>query len=468
VTIGVCYPDPYAVEETFQLLKTGWDWYERGRTYDVVIARKADVSGYHGPLIDITDDDIFKTIRTALNTGRPHVHEPVCEIHLDNLRRKLREHMLLVEIPPSPWSFSYMVALTHDVDLLSIRERRWLSAGYVAFRCLCKGLVPEACRIFLAKCGACKDPWDLFSSWIEIENELGVRSTFFLLPSMDRAGACSPPVRAGYYPLESAPIPELIRNGWEAGVHGIDNWIDENCGKEEIALFRRYGLENIGNRVHWLLYNENSPTVLDRAGYFYDSTVGYNDDIGFRAGTLQVYRPAGTQTLVELPLHIQDIALFGTSCWELSGTRWIKIPCLNLDEVHAGERIAGLMKYAGKYGGVVTILWHYESISSPACLEPMYRNLIKKAQDEKAWIAPAGTIVQWFLARRSLRISCKEEKKCLVISAEGNMKFTHLPACRLRVYIPPDRIRSVDAPFIPGPDYIDINLSHTPIHVLIQ
>ena len=468
MTIGVCYPDLYAVEETFQLLKTGWVWYEPGGAYDVVIARKADVPEYEGPLIDITRDDIFCIIRNALNAGRPNVHEPICDAALDKLRGKLREYFHFVEIPPAPWDYTYMVALTHDVDLLSVRERGWLSVGYATFQCLCKGMVAEACRIFLAKCGACRDPWNLFPHWMEMEKELGVRSTFFFLPFRNRPGALSPAIRAGYYSLEHAPIPELIRNGWEVGVHGIDNWINEISGMEEMGIFQRFGLENIGNRVHWLMSDENSLVILDRAGYFYDSTIGYNDDIGFRAGTLQVYRPAGSQSLVELPLHIQDIALFGKSCWELSDTRWNKNPCLNLDRDEAVARVAELMDYAGKYGGVLTILWHYESIGFPSDIEYMYRMLVNRAHSEKAWIATAGDIVQWFLARRSFRIKCITVEKCLTISIEGDMKLSHFPACRLRVYISPDHIRSVDAQYVTGKDFIDIKMTHTPIRVLMK
>ena len=466
--IGVCYPDPYAVEETFQLLKTGWNWYEPGRTYDVVIARRADVPEYQGPLIDITRDDIFCTIRNTLNVGRQNVHEPVCDAALDKLRGKLREHLHLVEIPPVPWDYSYMLALTHDVDRLTVRECGWLSVGYAAFKCFFKGKVSETCRIILAKCGACKDPWDLFPHWMEMEKELGVRSTFFFLPFRNRPGVLSPSIRAGYYSLDQAPIPELIHNGWEVGVHGIDNWINEGSGREEIGLFRRFGLVNIGNRVHWLISDENSLRILDCAGYFYDSTIGYNDDIGFRAGTLQVYRPSGSRSLVELPLHIQDIALFGESCRMLSGTLWSKIPCLNLDQEEAGKRIAELMDYAGKYGGVLTVLWHYESIGFPSDLETMYRNLVKKAHSENAWIATAGDIVQWFLARRSYRITCTDKSKCLIISIEGDIGLPHIPSCRLRVYISPDQIRSVDAQYVTGKDFIDINLTHTPIHVLMK
>ena len=37
--------------------------------------------------------------------------------------------------------------------------------------------------------------------------------------------------------------------------------------------------------------------------------VGYNETVGFRAGTSQVFAPIGTKHLLELPLHIQDTSL---------------------------------------------------------------------------------------------------------------------------------------------------------------
>ena len=60
--IGVAYPDQYAVDETFQLLKIPWEWYVPGQSYDVVIARKADVPDYTGNLIDLTGNDFFRKV----------------------------------------------------------------------------------------------------------------------------------------------------------------------------------------------------------------------------------------------------------------------------------------------------------------------------------------------------------------------------------------------------------------------
>src|SRR5208337_634928 len=152
MSIGVCYPDKYAVEETFQLLKVPWDWYVPGQQYDVVIARKADVPGCTENLIDLTGNDIFKKISDLLTTGQPYLHEPVCDLLIDTLRQELKKYTILVEIPPAPWGHPYMVALTHDVDITSVRECRILTVGYAAYQCFKQGNFRAGFNLFCAKC----------------------------------------------------------------------------------------------------------------------------------------------------------------------------------------------------------------------------------------------------------------------------------------------------------------------------
>ena len=57
------YQDKYAVEETFQLLKIPWEWYDASKEYNVVIGRKEDLKSedVNFNLIDLSeDDDVFK------------------------------------------------------------------------------------------------------------------------------------------------------------------------------------------------------------------------------------------------------------------------------------------------------------------------------------------------------------------------------------------------------------------------
>ena len=71
--IGVIYPDKYAVEETFQLMKIPWEWYDPSEGYDVVIGREEDLeSDVNLNLIDLSEDDIFKKISNLLNQGIAH------------------------------------------------------------------------------------------------------------------------------------------------------------------------------------------------------------------------------------------------------------------------------------------------------------------------------------------------------------------------------------------------------------
>ncbi|MFY1644979.1 hypothetical protein ACK11Z_14710, partial [Methanoculleus bourgensis] len=120
--IGVEYDDEYAAQEVFQLLKVPWEWYTPTSTYDVVITKNGHISKA-GNVIDLADNDLIKKIADTLNEGLPRNRTPICEEHLDALRQKIKRFSPLIEIPPIPWGYAYSLALTHDVDITSVRER---------------------------------------------------------------------------------------------------------------------------------------------------------------------------------------------------------------------------------------------------------------------------------------------------------------------------------------------------------
>lgn len=430
--IGVKYDDPYAVEETFQLFKIPWEWYDPEHTYDVVIAHRGEVETAGAYLVDLSEKDYFAEIARILNEGLPHCHEPVVEILIDELRQVLKEHTLLVEIPPVPWGYSYIVALTHDVDITSVRERRWVSVGYAVYQCLRKGMVKDAVRILGAKCGIGKDPWHCFEEWMHLEENLGVRSTWFFLPEKGKAGVGAPAIRAGYYDLDPALIKTLTDGGWEVGVHGLDNWHDAGAGQEELQKVSDLTGAEVGTRVHWLLFDEDSWKKLDEAGYAYDSTFGYNDDVGFRAGTMQPYRPRGCLNILEFPLHVEDMGLFGDSCWEISNDTWVKIPCLHLSEKEALHRYYSLGKFCQIYGGILTVLWHNVSLGPPSKWGDFFCNIVRSGLTDGAWIINLNLAERWFKSRRTLTIDLNKLDNEIVVNIHGFN--TCVPMMRLRVY----------------------------------
>jgi len=444
--IGVLFPDRYAVEETFQLLKTAWEYYDPSRDYDVVIAKRDGLKSTDSfTLIDLYETDFFDEVEMMLNSGLEGNREPTCDVLLDRLREKLKLATTLVEIPPIPWQYSYMVALTHDVDITSVRERRWISVGNAILNCFLAFRILSGIEILFAKWGLRKDPWNLFEKWMAMEDNLGVRSSFYFIPFKDEPGFDAPRIREAKYNLNEKVIRRLVEGGWEVGVHGIDNWKDVRSGMNELKCISKFGISKIGTRIHWLLLDEWSLKRLDDAGYHYDTSFGYNGDVGFRAGTLQAYRPKGAYNLVELPLNIQDVALF-------------RRKYLNLPKDDAMEICDTIFNYARKYGGVVTLLWHQTSLAEPHNWGELYGDLVKSALEDGAWVTKAVDIVDWFRVRRDVQLSYSKNGKKINIHLGGleAHQNCHLPRMRLRVHIDPESVEYVSGEYLSGDGYLDV------------
>ena len=453
--IGVIYPDKYAVTETFQLLKIPWEWYEPSKKYDAVIARREDVDLEDVNLIDLSEDDVFKKIDVMLNCGKQHNREPLCEIYLDELRRKIKQFTPLVEIPPIPWEYSYMVALTHDVDITSVKERRWVSVGYAVYTSFLDFDFINGMKILLAKLGFVKDPWNRFEEWIRIEAEMGVRSSFYFIPFKNVAGINAPKIREAKYELDGELIERLIKGGWEVGVHGIDNWKSVAKGEEELKQISELTKSKVGTRVHWLFFDDKTWERLDEAGYYYDTSFGYNEDVGFRAGILQMYQPRVVKNLVELPLVIQDGSLF-------------RRKYLNLLENDAKKICEDLFGYAKKYGGAITLLWHQISLAPPHSWGDFYRYLVEKSLKEEAWVTRAADVVDWFKVRRAVKLEYLRDGKKLEILLKGLEFREDIPKMRLRIHVDYESIKEIEGEYLTGDGYVDVRCDRGRIGVVLE
>jgi hypothetical protein len=213
----------------------------------------------------------------------------------------------------------------------------------------------------------------------------------------------------------------LASQGGEVGLHGIDAWLDGSDACAELHQIREItGLRDVGVRMHWLYFDTESPLHLDRAGADYDSTIGYNETVGYRAGTGQAYRPLGATRLLELPLHIMDTALFFPSH-------------LNLSFKEARKRVSAIIENAVEFGGVVTINWHDRSIAPERCWDSFYEDLLSELKGRGAWFANAGEAVSWFRKRRSATFDAAFPESGITQFAAGD-GIAPLPALQLRSY----------------------------------
>jgi len=162
----------------------------------------------------------------------------------------------------------------------------------------------------------------------------------------------------------------LIRNviNWlrdhdvEMGLHaGYETYLCPDRLLEEAQAFADVlGEWPSGGRQHYLRWCPQTWIDWETCGISYDSSVGYADQIGFRAGTCVPYRPwlltlNREARLVEIPLLVMDATL---------------IAYLHLSHEQSVARVADCMARSRAVGGVFTLLWHNATL-----LDPRYNGL---------------------------------------------------------------------------------------------
>jgi hypothetical protein len=357
---------------------------------------------------------LFAEVEHLLSSGQPteNAHVPTLDLHIDLLRRWITDAGVpLVEVPPTPPGYDFIVCLTHDIDFLDLRrhgiDRTALGFLYRATAGSARDLFARRSSLRrvlrnwraaaawpLVHLGLARDPWSPFEQYLAAERDL--RSTFFVIPFRGRAGqhvpTSRPSRRAAPYDLDDIrePLRRLADVGFEIGVHGIDAWNSEVRAREELARIAEItGEEQLGIRMHWLLFDQGSAARLDRAGFVYDSTFGYNDEVGFRAGTAQPFRPHSVSRLLELPLHIQDTALFFPQR-------------LHLTETEAWQRCERIWQPVEAYGGALTILWHERSLAPERQWGEFYARLLETLRLKRTWFGTGREVTRWFTRRRAV------------------------------------------------------------------
>jgi hypothetical protein len=391
--------------------------------------------------------DLFSEIRTLLTVGQPlcNASIPALDYHIAILRDVIRESKLpLIEIPPVPEGYKFIACLTHDVDHPSIRRHRFdhTAVGFL-YRAVVRSVFlvlqrrmsvrdllinwVAALKLPFVYLGLAKDFWQGFDRYFSLEG--GLPSSFFVIPFKGYPGRqkCgeAPKYRASGY--SAADIADQLRAlntaGCEIGLHGIDAWHDAARGRQELAeIGRLTGVQRLGVRIHWLYWDEGAPSVLEAAGADYDSSVGYNETIGYRAGTTQVYRPLGVSRLLELPLHIMDTALFLPSH-------------LGLSMAEAHKVVNAIIDNAVEFGGVVTVNWHDRSIAPERLWGNFYALVVESLTNRGAWFANAGNTVDWFRQRRSAVFKSGDGSH--QVQVRGALGATaELPALSLHIHGP--------------------------------
>src|SRR4029077_10905602 len=173
------------------------------------------------------------------------------------------------------------------------------------------------------------------------------------------------PFDTGYdpqHPKIQRVIEWLSRQRVEWGVYpGYETYDATERLESEVGTLRKaLSQKQMGGRQHYLRWSPRTWRLWENCGLSYDSTVGFADRLGFRAGTCVPYRPwlfseDREANLIEIPLILMD-------CTPID---YMRLPLQD-----TFERIADCVVRCRLIGGVFTLLWHNTTL-----IEPRYGNL---------------------------------------------------------------------------------------------
>jgi peptidoglycan/xylan/chitin deacetylase (PgdA/CDA1 family) len=314
-----------------------------------------------------------------------------CLDPLDPPLERLRRELGLP--PPRYGDAKFAVALTHDVDV----PWRWTRIGMHGAAARLKGhaLAREVGPALHEARGLAgvplhklrkSDPNWRFAEIVEEEREHGARSTFFVMAGHGhRADGAAP---ESYDRLRPRLVETIVETGAEVGLHGSYLAADDlDRLARERALLAQLDGPLVGHRYHYLRVDphRNLAPLVD-IGFRYDTSLGFPDALGFRAGIASPFRPWDVAhdrpaDLVEVPLAVMDATLAEERYEGLSADA-------------AKKRILPLLDWAAENGGGFSILWHPERFDAPSARgwDRLYFDVIDAVRERGGVCVSAGEL----------------------------------------------------------------------------
>jgi hypothetical protein len=300
------------------------------------------------------------------------------------------------------------IALSHDVDipekyaLLRGPMKLWPGDPARTMRYAARKIVHGLKRA--------RDPspedWWLFDQIMTAEESLGFRSTFFAasVNCFSDWGAEWDVYYDSSSPRFRRQFEDIIRRGFSIGLHAsYEAWKHlEWLAYERHKLERDCGGPVRGVRHHyWHLGPDVESTLLkhEEAGFAFDTSIAFNEHLGFRRGVALPYLPWLTEQ--NRPVRVLQIPVF---C--MDGNLFYQPTTVRSAVDRVGEFVTALKQAAG----IASIDWHVRS-SYPA--NTAYRSwgeaylqiLHVLASDDSVWVTTPENIVDWWTARSTRLMS---------------------------------------------------------------
>lgn len=306
-----------------------------------------------------------------------------------------RKGVRLSPLWPAERGFAFV--MTHDVDVLGARESgiQMLRRARQSFAGLFgHGGLESALRTARWLYGAARPssfgPSDLAETLgycVDIETNLQVNTSyFFTLYPVSRFApfdcVYSPNDRCRFEDklMTAADVMRSIgERGFDIGLHGSyysaleDGLLADQRARLEMASGRAVTT----TRQHWLHYDlAITPRLQEEAGFLADSTLGFNRNIGYRAGTSLPHFTYDlsadvARKVLQIPLVVQEGPLFAPDA-------------LELDIDLAKSLFRRLIEQTKRVQGVLTAVFHPHRMTDPD-IRDLFKWSLEYALENNGW-----------------------------------------------------------------------------------
>ena len=333
--------------------------------FDIVGSAFFLLTRYEEYLITSRDQHGRFSFESSVLSGTGAQRMPLVNLYSRLLRDWLQKVFGLAEDKRQHRGFHYL--LTHDIDHLRLYnglrgELRKLGSLLIRRRSV-PGSVRFLAEKMRASFGSRPDPYQTLDYLMDLSEKRGAISTFLFMTAREdpHDGSYAPDS-----PQLKQAVQGVLRRGHEIGLHGSYRSF---CDAEALAQQKRI-LEAVAGREvslfrqHYLRFvAPDSWQSQSQVGFDVDLSLGYAEEIGFRAGTATPFLPFDLRqrrriNILECSNIIMDGTLFEPQYMGLTMAEAMAQCCEIIDQVR-------------RVNGVLVLLWHNSSLTD--FLEPGWR-----------------------------------------------------------------------------------------------
>jgi len=218
-----------------------------------------------------------------------------------------------------------VIDLSHDVDYITktiqLRLKQTILNSYNTLKYILKpNLFIEHLKKTIKFTFSNPSYW-CFDYWTNLENKYNYKSTFYIYVKNNtknfKTWLIDPSYNIQTNKILQNKLKQLYNNGFQIGLHGSYSSATNYTllKKEKMILENILNIPITKTRQHWLNYSETITPNNHSKLFQYDSTLGWNDIIGFRNGCASCFKPYNFETQkafahTEIPQIIMDSNVF--------------------------------------------------------------------------------------------------------------------------------------------------------------